>query len=75
MIESTVTVKLKPILTPNYVLIEMPPGKKQDGVKELAFIHVSDLPQASLDSLAAQWLADLYTKAGKPSPLAGVSHD
>lgn len=23
MIESTVTVKLKPILTPNYVLIEM----------------------------------------------------
>lgn len=59
---------LKPWLAPNYAPMEMPPGKREDGVKELPSFHVSELSQEALDGQAKRWLSDLYIKAKKPNP-------
>lgn len=67
---ATIEMKLKPWLSPNYAPLEMPPGKREDGVKELPSFHVSELPQEALDAQARQWLIDLYAKAKKPNPWA-----
>lgn len=58
--------KLKPWLAPNFATLEQPPGLKQEGLRELPSIAVKDLPQATLDALAAEWLTNLYAKAEKP---------
>jgi hypothetical protein len=64
---SEMKMKLKPWLSPNYAQVEMPPRPRQDGPKEPPSLHVSELSAEALDGLAEQWLADLYTKAGKPN--------
>lgn len=71
----TVELKLKPMLTPNYVQVDMPPGAKEDGVRELPSIAVKDLPEQALDAIVSQWLTDLYKKAGKPNAWALFRHE
>lgn len=62
---TTIAMKLKHWTVPNFANIEMPPGLKQDGVKELPSIPIAELDAEALTSLAHQWLTDLYAKAGK----------
>ncbi len=57
--------KLKPWIVPNFVQFEMPPGKREDGLKSLPGMHVSELTHAELSDLAEEWLMELYLKAGK----------
>lgn len=62
---TTIQMKLKPWQVPNFAQVEMPPGLKQGGVRELPSIAVADLSDEALTGLAVQWLTDLYAKAGK----------
>lgn len=62
---ASIELKLKPIMTPNFVQAEMPPGLKQDGLRELPSFPLKELSVAALDGLVAQWLSELYEKAGK----------
>jgi hypothetical protein len=65
---ASVEMKLSPWLPPNFARVALPPGKRQDGLRELPAIAIADLPIEALNSLAEQWLVALYAKAGKPSP-------
>ncbi len=65
---TTMQMKLKPWMAPNYAQLEMPPGEREDGVKELPSFHVKELSQEALDGHARAWLMDLYLKAAKPNP-------
>lgn len=62
---ASVELKLKPWTTPNFAQIEQPPGKRQDGFKELPSISVKDLSPQALSDLAEQWCNELYRRAGK----------
>lgn len=53
---------------PNFATLDMPPGLKQDGLKELPSIPVADLPAVAMDALAQQWLDHLYGKIGRANP-------
>lgn len=64
---TTIGMKLKPWIPPNFAIMEQPPGRRQDGLKQLPCIAVADLPQDTIDGLVAEWLAALYAKAGKPN--------
>jgi hypothetical protein len=63
---ATIEVKLKPFNVPNHALVEEPARPKQEGIQELRSIPISELPAATLQAMAADWLASLYDKAGKP---------
>lgn len=60
-VTAKVTVSYKPFQTPNYARME---GTAFDTHGTL----ISDLPAEALNALAERWIADLYTKAGKPNP-------
>lgn len=62
---AVIELKLKPWQAPSYALVDSPPGGRQDGLKPLASVHVSELSPDALTQLAEQWLTDLYKKAGK----------
>lgn len=62
----TVTLKLKPWQTPNYATVEMPARPRQEGIKELPSVHVTELLPQELSDLAEQWLTELYAKANQP---------
>lgn len=64
---ATIELKLKPIMTPNFVQAELPPGLKQDGLRELPSFPLKELSVSALDGLVAQWLVELYEKAGRKS--------
>ncbi len=63
---ATIETKLNSFVVPNFVTIQQSPGRRQDGIKELPSIPVSQLPSDTLRQLAQEWLTALYDKAGKP---------
>jgi hypothetical protein len=65
---ASIEMKLKPWQVPNFANIEMPPGRKEDGVQALPSIPIKELSIEALNGLATGWLLDLYEKAGKPNP-------
>ncbi len=69
---ASIEMKLKPWQTPNYAQVELPSAPKQEGVRELPSVHVSELSLEALDDLARQWLTDLYNKAGKRDQYFGL---
>ena len=60
--------KLAPWRAPDFAQLQAAPASREDGFKEFPTVSVRDLSQEALDALAGEWLGDLYTKAGKPSP-------
>lgn len=60
--------KLKAWQTPNFATVDLPTRPKQDGIVALPSVAVKDIPQEALDSLAQQWIEELYAKAGKTPP-------
>ena len=62
---ASIETELAPWPAPSFARIEVPPGNRQDGFKEAPAIPVADLPKASLQALADEWLTDLYNKAGQ----------
>lgn len=53
---------------PNFATIDRPPGNRQDGMQPLPSTPVAELDPKALDALAAAWIEDLYTKAGRKPP-------
>lgn len=60
---ATIELKLKPVLAPDFVQAELPPGKREEGAKELPSFALKGLPLRTVDALAEQWLKDFYEKA------------
>jgi len=66
------TVDLKPFRVPNYVIQEVPPGRRQDGFKEAPKYHLSELSDDVLAALCDQFRLDVMAKA-KSLPREGSS--
>lgn len=61
---ATIALTLKPFTVPNFVLVETPPGLKQDGPQQLPSIPLRDLPRETLEQLCAQFRESIMQKAG-----------
>lgn len=62
----TIETELCPFSVPNYVLVKSRPGLKQDGIKEGAKYHISELDDATLEELCRQFRDDVFRKAKNP---------
>jgi hypothetical protein len=49
------TVKLGMPVMPNFLRIEMPPGRREDGFKEGPSISVADLTDEQVEQFIAEW--------------------
>lgn len=69
---ATLNLKLKPFQVPNFVLADLPPGLKQDGIKELPSFPLSALDAATLTGMCDAFRDEVFRKAGKERPLIEV---
>lgn len=67
--KATLKVTLKPFTVPNFVIIETPPGRRQDGVDfESPKVALNDLEPEDLDRLCEEFRRAVFDKAGKCQP-------
>jgi hypothetical protein len=69
---TTIAMKLRPWVPPNFASLEQPVGKRQDGIQPSVSIPLADLDQAALNGLVREWLQSVYHKAGKPNPWVSI---
>ena len=62
---ATLPLKIKPFAVPEDVVLDMPPGRKQDGPIGLPRIRLQDLPDEVLDQLITEF-AEAVMKAARP---------
>lgn len=62
---ATIETKLQPFSVPNFAIVEEPAHPRQEGFRDPRAIPISELPDSTLQQMAADWLRDLYDRAGK----------
>ena len=62
---ATLPLKVKPFEVPDDVLLDMPPGRKQDGPIGLPKIYLQDLPDETLEALISEFV-EAVMKAARP---------
>src|SRR5690606_21598479 len=60
--------KLKPFQVPNFALVEMPAGKREEGFNPLPPFPLHELSPETLDALCAEFRAAVFAKAMKKDP-------
>lgn len=61
-------VKLRPFRVPNFVLLEIPAGQRQDGFRELPTIPLSAVPAEDLADLCDAFRREVFRKAKQSDP-------
>jgi len=61
-------VDLQPWNVPNFVIAVMPPGKRQDGLKEAPKWNLRDVSAEVLSAQCDKFRAEIFEKAGKVDP-------
>ena len=61
---ATVQLKVKPFEVPDRVVLDMPPGRKQDGIVPLPQLALSDVPRETLEALIAEFAENVMAAAG-----------
>lgn len=63
-----VALEVKPWIVPNFVLIETPPGLRQDGWKPMPGMALKDVDPDVLSQMCDQFRTEVFEKAGKQDP-------
>ena len=63
-----IEMKLKPWVTPNFVILEVPARPRQEGWKEAPSIPLAEVDVAVLSDMCDAFRAEVFKKAGKPDP-------
>ena len=63
-----VTLRLRPMTVPNFVLAETPPRSREEGLREEPKFALADLDADVLSGLCDDFRAEVFRKAGKPDP-------
>jgi hypothetical protein len=64
-----VTVELRPFPVPEYAVMQMPPGRREDGMKALPKFPLNELGAEVLEQLCIQFRKDVFEAAGKEPPV------
>ena len=62
---ATITLKLCTPQVPNFIRVQNPPGRRQDGFKPEEGIDVKDLTPEQLNNIADEWRTALFANAEK----------
>lgn len=66
---AAIELKLKPFRVPNYAIVELPPGKREEGFTEAPKFHLFDMEAETLSSMCDRFRTDVFDKAGKRDPV------
>ncbi len=66
-------IKLCPFIIPNFFHAEMPPWRRQDGLRPVPVWGINEVEAADIAELCDQFRAGLFAKAGKPDPAVPAS--
>lgn len=66
--EATVRLKLKPLMTPNFAIVQLRPPENAASLQDGPAIPFTELDEDALEDLAYQFLIDFYKKAKKQCP-------
>lgn len=61
-------IRLKPWMTPNFVILDMPPRARQEGLAPLPGIPLCDVSAENLADLCDQFRAEVFRKAKQVDP-------
>jgi hypothetical protein len=61
-------IKLQPFSIPNYVIMEVPPRSRQEGMVESPKFKLEELDAETLESLCDDFRKAVFAKAGKTDP-------
>ncbi len=64
----TVNLELVPFPVPAEVIVKMPPGRRQDGMKPVPTLQLADLDPTVLDALLLEFTEAVYRAAGREQP-------
>lgn len=59
----TVTLKLEPFPVPTHVTVQMPAGKRQEGMKQPPLLALSDLSDETLAALIEEFTENVMREA------------
>lgn len=62
---ASINLELQPFPVPIEVVIKMPVGKKQDGLKALPTVKLEDLSDEALAALCEEFTQAVFAAAGK----------
>jgi len=68
-----IELKILPWVTPNYIIADMPPRPRQEGLVEAPKWHIKDLDANILSQQCDIFRAEIFKKAGKIDPKKGCS--
>lgn len=57
-----IKLKLKPFGTPNFVLLDAHPGRREDGIKETSSIPLSEVPEEVLVEMCDDFKQEVLRK-------------
>ena len=67
--KATIKVTLKPFTVPNFVLLDVPPKRRDEGFDpEGSKVALADLEPEDLDALCNEFRNTVFNKAGKGQP-------
>ena len=62
---ATFSMKLRPFPIPSEVILDMPAGKREDGMKALPTLPLSALDEDTLNAMIAEFAETVMVAAGK----------
>jgi hypothetical protein len=65
---SSIEIKLKPFMTPNFAIQESPPGLRQDGFEPAPSIPLALLTAEALSEMCDEFRKEVFAKARKIDP-------
>lgn len=60
---ATINLKLQPFSVPTHVTVELPAGKRQDGIKPAPTLALSELPDEVLEALINEFVEAVMATA------------
>lgn len=59
---ATYPIEVQPFDVPESVRLVMPPGRRQDGMRALPELRLSDLPRTTIEAMCAEFASRVITK-------------
>jgi hypothetical protein len=71
-LELKIPLNVVPWVTPNYVSIQTPPRRRQDGFQEGPKLPLAEVDAEVLAAMCDAFRAEVFVKAQKPDPKKGA---
>jgi hypothetical protein len=70
-----IELKLRPFIVPSFVIIEMPTGKRDEGLVNLPSMAITEVTAEALDAMCDAFRKGVFEKACKADPKLNQTQD